>query len=121
MKYIKQITIIFGFSFLGELLNYLLPFPIPAAIYGLFLLFLSLSIGAIRPTSVRETSIFLSSLLPLLFVAPLVNIVDYYSLLIDNIRPLLIIIVLGLFLTFGASGSVTQFFIKRLEKEDDNE
>lgn len=39
MKYIYQATIIFGFTLLGELLHILLPLPVPAAIYGLVLLF----------------------------------------------------------------------------------
>ena len=42
VKYIKQFLIILLFTFLGEALAYLLPFPIPAAIYGLVLLFAAL-------------------------------------------------------------------------------
>ena len=34
MKYLKQLVIILLFSFLGELLQELLPLPVPAAIYG---------------------------------------------------------------------------------------
>ena len=37
MKYLKQLVIILLFSFLGELLQELLPLPVPAAIYGLLL------------------------------------------------------------------------------------
>jgi len=35
MKYLRQFMIILLFSFLGELLKYVLPFPVPASIYGL--------------------------------------------------------------------------------------
>ena len=35
MKYLKQILIILAFTGLGELLAALIPFPIPAAIYGI--------------------------------------------------------------------------------------
>ena len=31
MKYLKEVTIIFGITMLGEFLNYLLPFPVPSA------------------------------------------------------------------------------------------
>ena len=48
MKYIYQATIIFGFTFLGELLHILLPLPVPAAIYGLVLLFLALQTGIVK-------------------------------------------------------------------------
>ena len=40
MKYLRQFMIILLFSFLGELLKYVLPFPVPASIYGLVLLLL---------------------------------------------------------------------------------
>ena len=38
MKYIRQFIIIILISFIGEVLNYLLPLPIPASIYGLVLM-----------------------------------------------------------------------------------
>ena len=40
MKYVKQFGIILLISFAGEALNYLLPLPVPASIYGLVLMFL---------------------------------------------------------------------------------
>ena len=40
MKYLKEVTIIFGITMLGEFLNYLLPFPVPSGVYGLFILLL---------------------------------------------------------------------------------
>ena len=42
MRYLYQATILFAFTMLGELLHAVLPFPIPAAIYGLVLLFMQL-------------------------------------------------------------------------------
>ena len=33
MKYLKEVTIIFGITMLGEFLNYLLPFPVPSGVY----------------------------------------------------------------------------------------
>ena len=45
MKYAYQVMIIGGISLAGELLNYLLPLPVPAGVYGLFLLLLLLCFG----------------------------------------------------------------------------
>ena len=45
MKYAYQVMIIGGLSLAGELLNYLLPLPVPAGVYGLFLLLLLLCFG----------------------------------------------------------------------------
>ena len=54
MKYIRQILLIFLFSFLGELLRSLIPLPIPASIYGMILLFLSLSARILRLEDIQE-------------------------------------------------------------------
>ena len=35
MKYVKEFGIILIVSLVGELLNYFLPLPVPASIYGL--------------------------------------------------------------------------------------
>lgn len=111
MKILFQFCIIALFSFLGELLHTLIPFPIPAAIYGLVLLFLALFSGLLKTDQVRETSDFLVSLLPLLFVAPLVGIVGSLRLIVDNLVPILTVLVVGTVVTFAVSGSVTQFVL----------
>ena len=48
MKYVKQFGIILLISFAGEALNYLLPLPVPASIYGLVLMFLCLQLRVFR-------------------------------------------------------------------------
>ena len=50
MKYLKQVLIILGFTALGELLAHIIPFPIPAAIYGLVLMLISYSSVFFYPT-----------------------------------------------------------------------
>lgn len=113
MIYVKQFGIVLLFTLLGELLNYLIPLPIPAAIYGLALFFLALSFKIIKPEAIRGISKFLTGILPLLFVAPTVNLIDCLPLLLDNLVVILLIVVLGLVTTFGISGMVTQFLLNR--------
>ena len=76
MKYLYQAGIIFLFTFLGEALTALIPLPIPAAIWGLILLFAALCAKLIRIEQIRESAAFLTALLPALFVAPAVNLMD---------------------------------------------
>ena len=56
MKYVKQFGIILLISFAGEVLNYLLPLPVPASIYGLVLMFLCLQLRVFRLEDVRDTA-----------------------------------------------------------------
>ena len=54
MKYLKQFLIILVISLIGELLNKLLPLPVPASIYGMVILFIGLLSGVIKLSSVKE-------------------------------------------------------------------
>ena len=56
MKYIFQFLIIMVFAFIGELLNFLIPLPIPASIYGIVLLFLALEFKILKVSDIKETS-----------------------------------------------------------------
>lgn len=112
MKYIRQFAIIMLFSLLGELCHLILPFPIPASIYGMVLLFLSLALGLLKVDAVKETGSFLVSLLPLLFVVPTVGLMGCWGLIRDHILQIAILIVATTVLTFGVSGVLTKFFRK---------
>ena len=60
MKYLKQFGIILVLSFIGELLNHVLPLPVPSSIYGIILMFICLKTGLIPLEEVDETGRFLT-------------------------------------------------------------
>ena len=60
MKYVKEFGIILIVSLVGELLNYFLPLPVPASIYGLVLMFLCLMLGIIKLSDVHDTACFMA-------------------------------------------------------------
>ena len=118
MKYIKQLLIILLFTALGELLAYILPLPIPAAIYGLLLLFLALCFGAVKPEKISETAHFLIGAMPILFVAPTVSILSYWGIIAPNLVPIIVIVVVTTFLVFAVSGLVTKALLPKKGGED---
>lgn len=113
MGYIKQVLIILGFTLLGEVLAYVIPFPIPAAIYGLVLMLIALYSGLLKPEKVKAVSSFLIGIMPILFVAPSVRILEYWGIIRPNIAAIAIISVSTTFLVFAVSGLVTQWIIRR--------
>lgn len=113
MKYIYQATIIFGFTLLGELLHILLPLPVPAAIYGLVLLFLALQTGIVKLHQVDAASKFLIAIMGLLFVAPAVNIVEIWQEIAPVLLPIGAVLVVSTVLVFAVSGLVTQWMLRR--------
>ena len=112
MKYIRQFAIIMLFSILGEVCHWIIPFPIPASIYGMVLLFLSLSLKLLKVEAVKETGAFLVSLLPLLFVVPTVGLMGCWDLIRDDLLQIAILIVVTTIITFGVSGALTKLFRK---------
>ena len=76
MKYLSQFFIILGFTLAGEALQLLIPLPIPASVYGIVLLFCALHFGLLKVEQVKEVGGFLTSILPILFVAPAVGFLE---------------------------------------------
>lgn len=113
MKYIKQLVYILLFSFLGEVLQAVIPLPIPAAIYGIVLLLLALMTGLMKTEMVSDTANFLIKNMSLLFIAPVVNILACWGLIAPNLLPISIICVVSTVLVFAVSGLVTQAILKR--------
>jgi len=111
MKYVKQISLILLFSFLGEVCRFFIPLNIPASIYGMGLLFAALALKLIRVEDVRETGSFLTSLLPLLFVVPTVGLMEYWQQVKPVLVPFALISFVVTIFVFAAAGLVTKWII----------
>lgn len=119
MKYIKQVFIVLGFSFVGEVLSKVIPFPIPGAIYGFVLLFLALLSGVLKEEMIADAANFLISVMGILFVAPAVNLLAYYDVIAPALVPVCVIVVSSTFVVFAVAGLVTQLLRRKGEKQDD--
>jgi len=122
MKYIWQLTIILGVSFLGEALNVLLPLPVPASIYGLIIMFILLCTKALKVESVKETSDFFLMAMPILFIVSGVGIIDYWEIIKPILFPSFIVMFVVTIIIMVATGHITQGIIsasgKRRNKND---
>ena len=112
MKYIKQFLILLGFTLLGELLNRLIPLPVPAAIYGIVLLFIALCTGTVKLEQVSDTAHFFISFMPLFLVTPTVNLLRYWNLIAPDLGSICIILAVTTVVTFSAAGVLTQLLRK---------
>lgn len=116
MKYLKQIAIILLISFLGELLNYVIPLPIPGSIYGLVLMFLGLMTHLIPLDSVKDAGNLFLGLMPMMFIPAGVGLMTSVGILKPLLLPYGIVILATTILVMVISGHVTQLVI-RLEKK----
>ena len=117
MKYIPQFLYILSFSFIGEVLQAVVPLPIPAAIYGLLLLLVALSTGLLKVKQVEDAANWLISIMPILYVPICVKILEYWGVISQNAAAIITITVVSTFLVFAVSGLVTQGLMKRRGKK----
>ena len=124
MKYLKQVSIIFAFTFISEILNKLIPLPIPASIYGLVFLFLCLEFKIIKIDQIKDTADFLLAILPIMVVPSSVGFIKALPLMKKYGILFLIIGVSTTFLVMIVSGLITQLILrikKRFNKKSGNE
>lgn len=124
MKYLKQVSILFAFTFISEILNRIIPLPIPASIYGLVFLFLCLEFKIIKINQIKDTADFLLAILPIMFVPSSVGFIKALPLMKKYGIQFLIIGVSTTFLVMIVSGLITQLILrikKRFNKKSGNE
>lgn len=117
MKYIKQFMIIALFTFLGEILNLLLPLPVPSSIYGMVLLFAALMTGVIKLPRIEETADLLLNVMPIFFISPTVSIMSSVGLMKDNLFGVFFICIVSTMVVMAVTGWVAQAVMKHSEKE----
>ena len=120
MKFIKQFGIILAISFIGEIMNYLIPLPVPASIYGLVLMLLCLHFGIVHIDSVKDSGKFLIEIMPLMFIPAAVGLIESWKTIGSKIGTYLIITVLSTIFVMIVAGHTTQAFM-RFSKSKDNQ
>lgn len=103
-----QFARILAFCALGELCYTVLPFPIPASVYGLILLLVALVTGLIRIEQVRRAALFLTGIFPLLFVPAAAGVMDLWAELQAMLIPAVIAVIGVTILVMVVGGHVTQ-------------
>ena len=113
MKYVSQATIIFAVTLLGELLHVLLPLPIPAAIYGLVLLFLALQLSIVKLEQVKEAGKFMIEIMPVMFIPAGVALITSWGVLKPMLLPVCLITFITIITVMVATGRVSQRIIRK--------
>lgn len=108
MKYIYQLIIILLVTFIGEMLHYFIPAPIPASIYGLLLMLLLLCTRVIKLEHIEKTSDFLIEIMPLMFIPGGVGLVTAWVDLQPIIVPVSIITVIVTVIVMVVTGKTTE-------------
>lgn len=118
MKYVKQLLIILLISFIGELLNYIIPLPIPGSIYGMILMFILLCSGIIKLEQVKKTGKFLLDIMPVMFIPSAVGIMSQFEQLKDIWLQIIVITIITTVITIAVTGLSSQAIIRWKKRKE---
>ena len=119
MKYLKQFGIIAGASFAGELLYAILPFPIPASVYGLVLMMILLMTHVVKLEMVEDTADFFISIMALFFIPSSVGVMTTVGIIGDSMIQLLIVCAVSTIVVMILTGLTAQIVMKFVGKKED--
>ncbi len=111
----KQLFIIFLFSFLGEIVSKII--PIPGSVIGMVLLFFALHFKWIKMDQVEDTGHWLINNMGLFFVPAGVGLMANFDMLKDIWWQLLIVMVITTGLMIVFVGHVVQRIKRRFDKK----
>lgn len=117
MKIIEQICVVLAVCLAAEGISAILPFPFPASVLSMVLLFILLATRILRPHHLREKTEFLLENMALFFVPACVSLLEYKDALLDNLLPILLICILTTPLVFFVTGHVVQLTMRLLQKK----
>lgn len=123
MKYVRQIGIILGITMAGEILNQVLPLPVPAGVYGLFIMMAALMSGAVKLESVEGTGNFLLDTMAMMFLPAIVGIVTCIGQVKAILVSFLLIIAVSTVLVMIVTGRMAQWVMgqRKAKGEPQNE
>ena len=123
MKYIYQLFIILVVTFVGELLHYFIPIPVPASIYGLIIMLILLCTKVVKLEHVERTSEFVERLqeieiMPLMFIPGGVGLVTAWGDLKDMMLPVVVITIISTIVVMAVTGKATELIMKTGKKKE---
>jgi len=118
MKYLKEIAIIFGITMVGEILNEMIPLPVPAGVYGLFILLGLLCAKVVKLEDISATGNLLLDLMPLMFIPAAVGLIEKYVELTSILVPFVVISAVSTLIVMTVTGKTTEWILHRQKKED---
>ena len=100
MRFIRQLGVILGFAFAGDVVVRVLPGRLPAIVVGMVLMLGALGVRVLRPEHVGECADFLGGVMAFFFAPLSVAILQNYRAILPVLGQVLFIIVACTFVTF---------------------
>jgi holin-like protein len=118
MKYIRQFGIILAVTFVGEVLKFCIPLPIPASIYGLVIMLGLMMTKVVPAKSVKDAGSFLIEIMSIMFIPAGVGLMISWNVISEIWMPLVLIIIVTTVVVMVVTGRITQRVILRDNKKE---
>ena len=119
MKYIGQIGLLMLVTFLGELFNKVLPWPVPGSIYGFILMLLSLQLKILRLEMIKDVADFLLDILPVMFIPAAVGLLVIWEDVSQYMGQILLICITTTLIVMVTTGKVTDLILGKAGDDND--
>jgi putative effector of murein hydrolase LrgA (UPF0299 family) len=113
MHILPQFTTLLFFVLLGEAVSLVVPWGMPAAVWGILLLFAALCLKIVKPQSIETVADFLGKHMALFFIPPAAVILETFELFRYALFRFLFVCIISTILTFLAS-YWTVFLVRKL-------
>lgn len=120
MRQLKQLFWIFLFSFIGEFLSLISPFPVPGSVIGMILLFVALHFKWIKLIQVEEVGNWLTDNMAIFFVPAGVGLMTNFGILGDIWWQLLVTIFVTTSLMIAFVAYIVQWIKRRTDEKLQN-
>jgi holin-like protein len=114
---IIQVLLLNVFLWLGTALKTIIPLPIPASMFGLFLLFLALCFKIIKLEWVEQGATWLMAELLLFFVPSAVGVVNYQQIISIQGAEIVVLIAVSTIIVMGMTALTAEKITGRKRSE----
>ncbi len=121
MKIIRQIGIIFTICWLSQIIEHFLPFPFPASVTGMVLLFVCLLTGILKISHVQEKADFLLENMAFFFIPAGVSIMNYFEILKNSAVQIIFICVISTIITFTVTAYSVMLTVRWMNRRKRDE
>ena len=119
MKVILQIGVVFGVCLIGEAAACFLPFPFPASVLSMILLFLLLCLKVLKIDHIRQKADFLLQNMAFFFLPACLGILDIFADIKGEILAILAVCLLTTLCTAAATALTVHIVLKLQHRENE--
>jgi holin-like protein len=108
-----QLALLYGFYWMGGIIQQIFHLFIPGSIIGMLLLFVLLVTNTLPVRFIESGTLFLLRILPLLFIPVTVGLMDYFSVFAGSGILSAIIAFVSTICVMASAGLTSQFLVRR--------